>query len=53
MNLNGAKRASVGCEDIGKGLGRRALQYAQMGFVRSPGIIHISYEVNVWRCLGL
>jgi hypothetical protein len=47
MNLSGAKRGSLGCGEMEKGLDRCTLQYAQMGFVRSPGIVHISCEVNV------
>ena len=51
-NLNGVK-VILGCSERKEGIwkwqkgwGRRTLQYAQMGFSRSPGIVHISCVVN-------
>jgi hypothetical protein len=32
--------------EVAKGLGRHTLQYRQMGFSRSPGIVHISCVVD-------
>jgi hypothetical protein len=50
------KEGNIGCEErkgrdleMEKEMGILTLQYAQTGFTRSPGIVHISFLVSAGR----